>query len=506
MERLNTKTIIMEGGLVLSEPPLEVGERYPGALNRALNLEADRDGGYAPILGFTEYDSTAVTGSGEILGVVLVDEEVVAQRGDDLYSSTGSGWTKINGVLTRPNVDKFRYDVYSLAGEWTACIVDGQNEAALYKPNGGTAYQEITHASAPTAPSCARLFKSHLFLAEDDIVYISAPDDDTDFAAANGAAEINIGDLVLNMGIWRDSLYIFCKRSIWKITGNSSSDWALEAVTQAFGIVGPDSLQDINGDLVYLAPDGVRTIAGTERIGDVELESLSKSISKDIETVIGSYQTNEIMSCVIREKGQYRVFFFRDTDDDADATGYNGCLRPHADGSLSWEWFQIRGIPARVTTSGYVNDDEYVLFGGTDGKIYRMNNGSTFNGEIINVLMELVASPLDDPAFRKTLYDADLYIETEGALDLDFAPILDYEDPDICQPTSTNISETTANFYYGSGVYGTATYATGIFPHRYKVIINGSGFVIGWRFSASTTQDQWTIKHMVIEYKVGARR
>lgn len=505
-ERLRTKTILMEGGLILSEPPLEVGQKFPGALKRAQNIEANRDGGYSPILGYTEYDSTAVTGTGDILGIVIVDDEVVAQRNNDLYSSTGSGWTKINGALSRPNVNKFRSAVYSLNGEWTACIVDSQNEAALYKPNGSTVYQEITHASAPTQPDCAAFHKRHLFLGQDDILYISAPNDDTNFAGASGAATINIGDLILNMAQWRNALYIFCDKSIWKVTGSSSSDWALESVTKSFGIIGPDSLQDVAGDLVYLAPDGVRTIAGTERIGDVELESLSKSVAKELEDKIGAYQTTEIMSCVVREKGQYRVMFFRDTDEDEDAQGYNGCLRPHADGSLTWEWFELRGIPMRVAWSGYIADDEYVLFAGTDGKVYRLNNGSSFNGTIINVLLELVPCPYDDPAFRKTLFDADLYIETDGALDVDFVPVLDYDDPEICQPSSTNISETTANDFYGTAIFDTSSYSTGIFPNRYKVIIEGSGFVIGWRISASTTQDQWVIKHIVVEYMVGARR
>jgi hypothetical protein len=32
------------------------------------------------------------------------------------------------------------------------------------------------------------------------------------------------------------------------------------------------------GDIIFLGPDGLRTVAGTERIGDVELGTLSRPV------------------------------------------------------------------------------------------------------------------------------------------------------------------------------------------------------------------------------------
>ena len=76
-------------------------------------------------------------------------------------------------------------------------------------------------------------------------------------------------------------------------------------VTRKIGCVDGKSIQEIGGDLIYLAPDGLRTIAGTERIGDVELGT----VSKQIQDRIADIGTDNITSTIIRSKSQYRLFF-----------------------------------------------------------------------------------------------------------------------------------------------------------------------------------------------------
>ena len=49
-------------------------------------------------------------------------------------------------------------------------------------------------------------------------------------------------------------------------------------VAKNIGCLSGYSIQEIGGDLIFLAPDGLRTVAGTARIGDVELGTVSKAI------------------------------------------------------------------------------------------------------------------------------------------------------------------------------------------------------------------------------------
>ena len=52
----------------------------------------------------------------------------------------------------------------------------------------------------------------------------------------------------------------------------------LKSITKNIGCVNGNSIQEIGGDLIFLAPDGLRTVAGTARIDDVEIGSISRKI------------------------------------------------------------------------------------------------------------------------------------------------------------------------------------------------------------------------------------
>ena len=93
----------------------------------------------------------------------------------------------------------------------------------------------------------------------------------------SGAGSIKVDGIIKGIKVFRESLFVFCEDSIFKITGSSLSDFAVVPVTRKIGCVDGFSIQEISGDIVYLAPDGLRTIAGTERIGDVELGTVSKT-------------------------------------------------------------------------------------------------------------------------------------------------------------------------------------------------------------------------------------
>ena len=70
------------------------------------------------------------------------------------------------------------------------------------------------------------------------------------------------------------------------------------------------SIQEIGGDLIFLAPDGLRTVAGTARIGDVELGTVSKAIQPlvtDLTESINSF----IISSLVLEKSLNIDYFIQ---------------------------------------------------------------------------------------------------------------------------------------------------------------------------------------------------
>ena len=73
-------------------------------------------------------------------------------------------------------------------------------------------------------------------------------------------------------------MFIFCENRIFKLSGSSVSNFAVSPVTRNIGCVNGQTIQEFAGDLIFLAPDGLRTVAGTARIGDVELGTISSPV------------------------------------------------------------------------------------------------------------------------------------------------------------------------------------------------------------------------------------
>jgi hypothetical protein len=67
-----------------------------------------------------------------------------------------------------------------------------------------------------------------------------------------------------------------------------------------------EPIQEFGGDIIFLGPDGLRTVAGTANIGDVELGTVSRQIQ---ERFAGVSDVDEFSSVVIPDKTQYRLFF-----------------------------------------------------------------------------------------------------------------------------------------------------------------------------------------------------
>ena len=104
--------------------------------------------------------------------------------------------------------------------------------------------------------------------------YISVPFEEDNFTAASGAGSFRVDSTVVGLKVFRNELIIFCEDEIYKLTGTTST-FAVQEVTRNIGCRDGGSIQEIGGDVIFLAPDGLRTIAGTARIGDVELGSIS---------------------------------------------------------------------------------------------------------------------------------------------------------------------------------------------------------------------------------------
>ncbi len=515
MEPWETYTVVCKGGLVEDEGVLSQGTVLEGTAKKLINYEPALEGGYERILGYSKYDSNAVTGATNApvvgsfvaLGGVFAARKNVAETSIDIFFSTGSGWgTKINSANQSTSSTRYRAAIYSLT-QPVIVFCDGQGPALKY--NGSTDTL-INGTGAPSNPKYAELHQARLVLsgysANASAVSLSAPNADTDFNGINGAIEFNVGDTVVGLKTFRDVLYIFCRNSIWRLIGNNSNNYQLEAVTRSIGCISGDTIQEVAGDLIFLAPDGFRSIAATERIGDIEVGLLSEAIQPTVRRdIIGTYGVDDFISMPIRKKAQYRVFPYVSGLGNSAAFGLLGKLSS-GEAGLGYEWARLEGIYPYSGHSAYTGDDELAIFGHpTDGYVYKMESGNSFDGVDIPFVYRSPDLTFKDPTKRKVLHKLSVYTQVKGNIAVTVGAKFDFEQVGIPQPKTFTLTQTSGAAQYGTAVYGTDLYSALQFPIFKKNLV-GSGFTTAFDFAGSSSNAPHRIDSYTIQYAIKGNR
>ena len=511
-ENLASFKVYAEGGLNTNRDVLSQGERQPGSATLLVNYEPAITGGYRRISGYSN-DYGEVPGTGSVLGVAVVDginDGIIAARspssGSDYlhyWDDTTEAWVAVttSGSPTMSGVSKVRILKFNWSGP-KVILTDGVNPAATYD---GTTYTQITHAQAPSAPKFSASFSKHMFLAGDPSdnwnLYFSAPLDETDFDPANGAGVINVGFPIVQIKAFRDQLYIFGTTNIKKLQGNNISDFVLSDVTDDLGCMASDSVVEIAGDLLFLSQDGLRPISGTNKIGDVNLESMSKNIQSIFTDVVFDIDLEGLSSVIIHQKSQVRFFFAA-----ADSQGIIAGFRQNSQsGQLGFEFGQLLGISASCADSGYLGQYEYVIHGDSSGKVHRQEQGNSFGGTDIFSVYQTPYLHMQDPEQRKIFYTVATYLRSEGDNEIVLSVLYDYEDFDSLSPTNFTITTENAAAYYNEALYdSTAVYDGNPAPVK-RTNIAGSGKSVALKYVTNDTNASHSIQGLVITFGVGDR-
>lgn len=491
-----------------------------GEATQLLNFEPSLFGGYRRINGFEPYDTQEVPGTGSVLGVAVfpgTSGKIIACRSNDVYVSTGSGWSASIG--TRTGAKKYRFAKYRLGSGQNVAMCDQVNPAAKYD---GTTYTLINGTGAPANPKYCTFWDNRLVLAGYSsnlkAFSMSAPNTDTDFSGVNGAIEINTYSTITNVRAFRDILYIFCINAIYKLTGTTSADFALIPVSSNLGCNAPDSVQEVNGNLIYLAPDGFRTVAGTDRIGDVSLASISKQILSIVtDMLVTAGDPDNISSIIIRGKNQYRFFCPNANDPESDAYGLIAAVRQgHSVNETAfgriideWEWGQTVGIKPACADSDFLGVHETIVHGGYDGFVYQQELGNSFNGASILAVYQTAPLTLEDPEIRKALKKLDLFFRIEGVTNISASLIYEFEFGSQIQTPPVMFTSPSSLFAYddaGTKYDDVAIYSTGILTPEVSNNVQGSGFIVQILFTTSDTNPSYSIQAITLQFRPLSRR
>ena len=509
--------------------------RQPGLATRLRNFEVDPDGGYRRINGFTGFGSTRPEGANKILGLAVYADGIIACVSTNIYfSQDGTTWLQINKdsvsvsgddyatftgrtVLARTNQAQCSFVIFEGAtydyGE--IIIADGANKLFSFRMEGSGALttrtffaKEIT-VDGTNGVQHITIHDHHLIAAgvENNLnsIYYSVYNDPNSFGGA-GAGAVTISDQVVGLRGFRENLIVFAKNSIHKLINiNEPSTVRIDPITENVGCSSGYSIQEIGGDLVFLSPDGIRTIAGTERIGDVELSSVSRQIQKILTDITGSINTFTITSCVLRSKSQYRLFYTEDALGSSVSKGIIGTLTQNG-----FEWSETLGIQALGLTTGFNSDAlEKAYHGDKDGYIYNHDAGNTFSPAGVSTNIEAIYQTpnLDfgDVGTRKTVKYVRMSFSPEGQTQPTLRMRFDYDDPNIIQPPDYPLSSIPLPAIFGNVLFGSAVFGATNDP-MVRQAVEGSGNNISFRIRSDGDDAPYSINGLYVDYMPSGRR
>jgi hypothetical protein len=495
-----------EGGLVLNRSTFMM---QPGEALELENFEPDIEGGYRRINGFSKYVSAVVpqtaSSSEPVLMVATFGDKVLAARGTSIYSAdpAGSSWTSIDSGRT--SAGTYRFERYNFDGNSKLILVDGTNAPTFF--NTALSATDVSESSVAGSKFVAA-FKSHMFYAgkstTPQTLVFSQPFDEDAFSSGSGAGTIKVDDTITGLKVFRDNLFIFCENRIFKLSGSSSSDFAISAVTRDIGCINGDTIQEFAGDLIFLGPDGLRTVAGTARIGDVELGTISMNVQSLFDANLSD--AGQFQSTVIPDRTQYRIFFTKSGTAQNATKGVICVLKGQA-----FEFAEVKGIRPASTDSFVKAGNVIVLHGDyTNGYVYRQEQGNTFDGAQINGKYRSPDMTFGDAGIRKHMQRVIVNYAPESTIDADLFVRYDYESKDSSRPAAYELDSQDISAVYGTATYGTGSSVVGTYGGASQPLlrqaVEGSGFAVALRVNDGGETAPYSIKGFQLEYQLGARR
>ena len=491
---------VCEGGLVLNQSTFIM---KPGQALELLNFEPDIEGGYRRISGFSKYVTAVVpqtsASSEEVLMVATFGSSVVAARGEKIFSATpgGSSWTERD--TGRSSAGVYTFQRFNFDGNDKLIVADGANAPTVF--NSSFTAPDVSESSV-SGTKFVTAFKDHMFYAgksstPQEVVF-SQPFDEDAFSSGSGAGSFKVDDVITGLKVFRDNLFIFCENRIFQLTGSSLSDFAVKPVTRNIGCVNGQTIQEFAGDLIFLGPDGLRTIAGTARIGDVELGTISSNVQSLFDDNLAN--SGSFTSIVIPNKTQYRIFFTKSNVTEASTEGVICVLR-----GQQFEFSEIKGIRPTSTDTFVSSGNVIALHGSGDGFVYRQESGNDFDGVAILGRYRSPDLTMNDPGIRKNMQRVIINYAPESSIDADLFVRYDYESKDSARPAAYPLDSSDIAAIYGTAVYGTPTYGGSSQP-LVRQPVEGSGFAVALRVNDGGTTAPYSLKGFQLEYQLGARR
>lgn len=292
----------------------------------------------------------------------------------------------------------------------------------------GTTYVPIRTGMAADAPNNVAVHSNHLFFGFNTSLQFSGINQPYRWSPIFGAGEIAMRDVITALMTQPGSeetgaLFVFTQNEASVLYGSSSINFKLVPYSVNMG-ANRYSTQRL--DTGYFLDDrGVASLSTSNKFGNFD----AATITYNIRPVIQQRRTLITASGINREKSQYRLFF-----SDGYAL-YLTIVNGQYMGAMPVE------MPNPVTCWGEAergDGREFSYFGSTNGFVYQLDRGTSFDGAPMRYFFQLNFNPVRSPRLRKRWMRASAEITGQAFAEFAFGYELGYGLPDNEQPMAAS--------------------------------------------------------------------
>jgi hypothetical protein len=364
---------------------------------------------------------------------------------------------------------------------------DGVNNAFEFS---GETYVPIFTGMASDAPSQIAVHKQHLFLSFDYSLQFSAIGNPHVWSAVLGAGELSMNGTITNLlplpgDQTSGALAVYTKNDTSILYGVSEADFKLSVFNSGTGAY-PFTAQSM--DQSYAFDDrGVMGLGTSLNFGNFVAASLTSKVM----LFIRATRTLASASSVSRKKSQYRIFFSDQTA--LYLTIVNGKLI----GIMPMQFDR----PVLCCVEGESTDGNSVsYFGSSDGFVYRLDAGTSFDGRPIPANLNLVFNSIKSPRVLKRYRKASVEMTGDSFAQIAFGYDLGYRSQNIDQSIDTAHDSDLRSAYWDTMVWDNFVW-DGADVTPTEVDMTGTAENLGIRISSVSDLIQpFTVNSLIIHY------
>jgi hypothetical protein len=328
--------------------------------------------------------------------------------------------------ITIPNQDgRFEFVIANFSGSVNRTRIygcDGVNKG--FEFDGAVFVPINTGLGAIDKPTHVVEHQNHLFFSVAGSVQHSAIGDPYNWTTTAGGGEVAVGDPVTGLKSQPGSdtnpaLAVYSRNKINMIYGTSAADWQRVLYSDDTGGI-PYSIQKI-GQTYALDDRGISSLAASQNFGNFADAIISDRVTSWLKT----RRSQVTDSHVSRDKQQYRIFF-------SDGSAAYWTLRSKK-ASMMPMYFPDPVVCSwsSETTGG---GDEVIFFGSSDGMVYQMEKGTSFDGDNIEAYIELVFNHSKSYRTLKKYRRLTFEMSGEGYAEFNSTYDLNYASSETAQP------------------------------------------------------------------------